>query len=131
MPIYLYKNLGTGEIKEVLQNMDEEHIYIENGIMFERVFTTPQTVIDSIYNINPRSSQEFVRKTGLRKGKLNDLFQLSAELSEKRKSKDGIDYIERKSWDNYEKSRVKTKHPQRLKQELTAKIKKLGADIEL
>lgn len=112
--------------------MNDEHKFFgDDGEEWNRVFDVPGAVIDSVFNIDPRSSQEFVRKTGLRKGKLNDLFQLSAELSEKRKSKDGVDGVESKSWENYEKTRPKTKHPSRLKQELKGKISKLGANIEL
>ena len=132
MPTYIYRDLESGETKEVIQRMDEEHVYFENGIMFERVFTVPHPpVIDSISNINPFSPKEYVHATGKKKGTLGDLFTASAELSEKRTASAGVDHIKESSWKNYEKSRPNSVHPSRAKQLMKENIKKLGADISL
>ncbi len=131
MPDYDFQH-PDGRIITLHQSVHDKHEYIDDeNVEWKRVFYPPQTRVDSIFNIDPRSPQEFVRKTGQHKGKLNDIFQLSAELSEKRKSKDGVDGVERKSWDNYEKARPKTVHPGRKKQELKGRLSKLGADIDL
>lgn len=109
-----------GRIMTLFQSMQEKHQYIDHeGVEWKRIFESPGAIIDSIFNIDPKSSQEFVRKTGKRTGKLNDLFQLSAELSEKRAQKEGKDVLKEKSWDKYENSRSKgTVHPGRKKQQL-------------
>lgn len=123
---YDYQNPKTGQIITIYQSMASDHKYIDDdGLEWERKFSIPNAVIDGVFNIDPNDRQEFVRKTGLRKGKMNDLFQLSAELSEKRKQKDGIDVIKEKSMDNYEKSRVKgTVHPSRKKEKLKEALAK-------
>ena len=48
MPIYIYKNPDTEEYKEVIQTMNEEHIYIDEfGLEWKRVFTVPHASIDT------------------------------------------------------------------------------------
>ena len=120
MPQYDYQCPNTGRIITIHQTMNEKHIYIDSdGIEWKRIFNLMQLpIIDGVFNIDPHNSQEFVRKTGMRKGKMNDLFQLSAELSEKRKSKEGFDKIEERSMDRYENSRKNTVHPERKKRQL-------------
>ena len=100
--------------------MDKDHKYIdEDGVEWNRIFSKPNAVIDGVFNIDPNDRNEFVRKTGKVKGRLNDIMQLSAELSEKRVAKEGKDPVKLKNWENYEKSRVKgTLHPDRKKEKL-------------
>ena len=46
MPIYIFQNPNTKEIKEIIQSMNEEHIYIDsNGLKWDRIFASPQTSI--------------------------------------------------------------------------------------
>lgn len=120
MASYDFQNPKTGQIITIYQSMASDHKYIDdNGLEWERKFSVPNAVIDGVFNIDPNDRQEFVRKTGTRKGKMNDLFQLSAELSEKRAAKEGKDPVKLKNWENYEKSRVKgTYHPDRKKEKL-------------
>ena len=47
MPIYLFKNPKNGKVKEVFQSMNSDHIYSEDGVKWERVFTVPQASIDT------------------------------------------------------------------------------------
>jgi len=65
-----------------------------------------------------------VKATGERRGKIKDLLQLSAELSEKREKKIGVDPVKLKSWNNYEKKRVKSVHPERRKQQFKEAVGK-------
>ena len=123
-----------GRIISIYQGMNDEHVYTdEEGVEWSRVFTRPNAVIDSIFSMNPNDSKGFVDKTGkMRNGKIGDLFQLSAEMSEKRTSKEGIDRQKIKSWENYESKRPKTTHPDRKKQQLKetfAKNKVFDIDI--
>lgn len=102
MPIYLFKNPESGKIVHVIQRMSEAHVYSENGVQFERVFTIPNTYIDE----NIDTSQKFVEKTGSMKGTLGEIWDYSQELSEKRaKSNGGVDPIRKKAEDKYSKKR--------------------------
>ena len=53
MPIYLYENPDTGEVKEIVQRMSEPHIYIEHGITWRLVFCIPQESQVTIGNLDP------------------------------------------------------------------------------
>lgn len=107
MPVYLYLNEETGEIKEIVQSMMEEHVYSEDGINWKRVFTVPKTSIDT--KIDPFSANEFIRKTN-KKGTVGEVMDLSSELSEKRAEKTGEgDPVKKKLFNDYEK-RVGKKH---------------------
>lgn len=102
MPIYLYQNEETGEVKEILQSMNEEHVYFENGLQWKRVYTVPSASIDT--NINPFSEKEFVEKTGTKRGTIGDVMDLSSELSQKRAELNGKeDPVKRKMFNDYEK----------------------------
>lgn len=124
-----------GRVIAIHQPMESEHKYVDaEGVEWSRLFSNPSAIIDSVFSIDPNNSQEFVRKTGQRSGKLNDIMQLSAELSEKRKQKDGIDVFKERSMDRYEQSRVKgTQHPDRKKQklqEIFGKNKHFDVDVD-
>lgn len=109
MPIYLYKNPKTGEIKEVVQLMNEKHEFIEDGVEWKRVFTSPNASIDT--KVDASDKNKFIEKTGNMKGSLGDLLDYSSELSEERakRSESGEDPVKRKHFDEYEK-RVGKKH---------------------
>lgn len=113
MPLYIFENPETGEIKEILQSMTEEHIYSENGIQWNRVWTTPQVAID--VKIDPFSKKQFVDKTN-KPGTYGDLMDRSAELSEARAEKNGgVDPIKQKFFDDYAKKRGGKRHPEESK----------------
>lgn len=112
MPLYIYENKETGEIREVFQNMKDKHEYfgeVGNEDSWKRVFTVPQASIDS--EIDPFKPSDFVEKTGKKKGSYGDVLDRSAELSEKRADLNGgIDPIKRKYFDDYSKERNGAKH---------------------
>lgn len=127
MPIYLYKNPKSGKVKEVIQRMNEDHVYFdESGLQWERVFTVPQASVDS--QINPSDAISYVEKTKNMKGSYGDLMDYSKELSEKRAEKNnGIDPLKKKAYEEYSKKRRGIKHPQEIKEN----AKKFdGANIE-
>jgi len=101
MPLYLFRHPDTEEVIEVLQKMTDEHSHVdENGVKWERVWTSPNANVDG--NINPYSATDFVNKTNNMKGSLGDVWDLSKEMSEKRKTKDGRDDIFEKHDDKRE-----------------------------
>lgn len=111
MPIYLYKNPKTDEIIEVYQGMNDEHVYSEGGVNFDRVLTVPQASIDS--QIDPNNPHQFAEKVGKSKGTYGDLLDRSKELSQKRADKIGAeDPIRRAHFDKYSKERKGRKHPE-------------------
>jgi hypothetical protein len=104
MPSYLYRHPKSGKTVEIFQSVNEPHIYSENGVEFERVWTVPQASFDT--NIDPFSSQAFVEKTGKpNKITVGDLWDRSAELSAKRKEKLGRDPIKEKHEKQYKADR--------------------------
>lgn len=112
MPDYLYENPDTGEIISVAQGIDEEHSYSEEGKVFNRVFTVPNASIDS--DVDPFSAQQFTEKTKNMKGSMGDIWDYSAELSQKRKeSNDGVDPIRKKSEEKYSKKRKGMKYKEK------------------
>lgn len=108
MPLYLYSHPETGETKEIIQSMKEDHVYFEDGIQWKRIFTVPTASIDT--KIDPFSQRQFIEKTGNKKGTVGNMMDLSAELSQKREQLNGKeDPIKRKHFSDYEK-KVGKKH---------------------
>lgn len=112
MPIYLYENPKTGEIKEVIQRMTENHIYSENGIDWRRVFSVPQAAQVSIGNLDPFDKRAFIERTGqMRNITQGDLWDLSGELSRKREKKRGKDPVKEQTVKAYERKTGGKAHP--------------------
>jgi hypothetical protein len=107
MPIYLYKNPETGEVKEIIQTMSETHEYFEDGLEWKRIFLSPNASIDT----KGVTDQQFMEKTGNMKGTLGEMMDYSEDLSKERasKSETGEDPVKRKFYNDYEK-RVGKKH---------------------
>jgi hypothetical protein len=112
MPIYIYQNTKTKEVREIIQSMNDEHVYKgENGNeSWDRIFTVPTASIDS--KIDPFSADQYVRATGNKKGTYGDLLDKSKELSAKRAEITGAtDPIKDKFYKDYSKKRNGAKHP--------------------
>lgn len=123
MPIYIFKNPDTEEYKEIVQTMNEEHIYIDEfGLQWQRVFTIPNASIDT--KEDAWNHNQFVEKTGKMKGTVGDVLDYSAELSEKRaEANGGEDPIKRKAFNDYEKKVGKKHISDRKKTIETSRIK--------
>jgi predicted nucleic acid-binding Zn ribbon protein len=117
MPIYIYFNPETDEYKEILQKMSDAHEYFgENGDekTWKRIFTVPNASFDS--KIDPFKTEDFVRKTGGKKGTYGDLLDKSAELSHQRSEMaGGVDPVKEKYYKDYAKKRRGAKHPSQMK----------------
>ena len=109
MPQYCFEHPTTGEVKQIFIPISAaERTYSEDGVVWNRVWTVPQASFDSVYDCD--SPKDFAAKTANKRGSLGDLWSKSAELSEKRAKRDGIDPIRQKHLQNYHKKTGK-KHP--------------------
>jgi len=109
MPIYIFKHPETEEYIEVVQTMNEAHVYTdEEGVEWKRVFTIPNASIDT--KEDAWNKNQFVEKTGKMKGTVGDVLDYSAELSARRaEANGGEDPVKRKVFNDYEK-RTGKKH---------------------
>ena len=59
MPTYIYKHPDLDEYVEVIQRMNDEHIYFdEEGTQWKRVLTAPQVNAERIGTIKPFDTQK-------------------------------------------------------------------------
>tara|TARA_R100000479_G_C6301850_1_gene170576 strand:+ start:34 stop:414 length:381 start_codon:yes stop_codon:yes gene_type:complete len=102
VPIYVYKHPEEELYEEVVQGMNDPHVFSKDGIEWQRVFLSPNAAISS--NDDPFNSNAFVDKTANMKGTLGDMMSYSQELSEKRAAKlGGEDPVRAKHFKDYEK----------------------------
>lgn len=113
MPFYLFYNPKTHEIKEVKQKINDPHVYNENGIEWDRIFTVPNASVDT--KVDPFSSNEFKNKTEKKKMTVGDMWDASKEASLKREQKAGVDKIKEKHFKDYSKKRRGIEHPESFK----------------
>ena len=135
MPLYLYENKETGEVVEVLQGMSELHEY--HGIngrekgLWRRVFVNPNLSFDT--NVDEYSDKSFVTSAQNKNYTYGELFDKSAEASEKRAQKNGVDPVKQKQYADYSKMTNGKLHPQQMKEnweKTKAKADKAGLKIE-
>ena len=117
MPIYLYQNKDTEEIREVIQSMNDVHEYYgdeetaESG--WERVYTIPTASIDT--KQDPFSTNQFLDVTKSKKGTYGNMLDYSRELSDKRASiVGGPDPIKEEYYKQYSKDRRGAKHQDKI-----------------
>jgi hypothetical protein len=131
MPIFLYSNPETNELREIVQSVHEEHIFIdENGLQWQREFTIPTATVSSIAKIDPHNKNSFMDVTSKKAGTLGDMMDLSKELSQKREKIDGKDKLKDEYYKNYSKSHDKKDHPDIKKQKLKDKLSKKSSMFE-
>ena len=127
MPLYLYQNKKTGEIREVLQSMNEVHEYNGekgNEKSWKRIFTIPQASIDT--KQDPFSTNDFLDRTRSKKGTYGNMLDYSKELSEKRASvMGGVDPVKQNYYKEYSKNRRGAKHPDTFKKSFETKNVKI------
>jgi len=110
MPLYTYEHPENGKTIDLIQSMNDKHIYVDDsGLKWNRVFYSPQTSIDA--EIDPFDKQAFKDKTNNKKGTYGDFLDKSKELSQKRKDKCGYDPIQKKFFKEYSSKRRGVKHP--------------------
>jgi len=113
MPVYAFIHPETEEEIELVQKMDEPHVYVdETGVEWKRKWESPNAQIDS--DIDPFDAKAFSRKTHDKKGTMGELFDQSKELSEKRKQKLGYDPVKEKHLKKYSEERRGRKIPKHM-----------------
>ena len=105
MPEYIYEHPETGEQVIVLQSIHEEHAYEIDGVAYDRVYTIPNTSMDT--QIDPHSAKDFREKA---KGTIGDLWDQSAEASAKRAERHGEDPVKKQYYKDYAEKRQGAKH---------------------
>lgn len=136
MPLYLYENEKTGEVVEVLQGMNELHEYHgangrEKGL-WRRVYVNP--TISSDTQIDAFNSHNFANSVANKNDSYGDLFNRSAEASEKRAQRYGKDPVKEKYYADYNKMTNGKLHPQQQKEKFNKAVEKAdkaGIKIEL
>lgn len=109
MGIYLYENPKTGRVVEVVQGMNDVHEFTdEQGIKYARVFLSPLTSVDT--KVDPWSKKDWMKRTNKHMS-VGDMMDESAQLSEKRAAKAGLDPVKQKVFDAYKKKTGKN-HPE-------------------
>lgn len=127
MPVYIYQHPETKETKEVFQEMNAKHVYFEDGVEWNRVFTPFRISIDN--KLDPFSESDFMKKTENKKGTIGDWQDISKELSEKREKIAGVDPVKENLFSDYEKKTGK-KHVVKVKEEAKKELDKLGFEYE-
>lgn len=113
MGIYIFENPNDpSQVKEIFQNINDEHVYCENGVKWNRVFTCPTASVDT--NIDPFSSKDFAEKTGSKRGTLGDMYDRAKEASEKREKILGHDPIKEAHDKKYSEKRGGRKRPKKI-----------------
>lgn len=121
MPQYSYRHPETGEIKEIIQGMNENHAYFEDGVEWQRQFTVPQATINA--KINPFSESQFSDKIAATKGTIGDVQDRSSEMSQRRAEQNGgVDPIRQKYFNDYAAKRKGKRHSLETKEKLSKTI---------
>jgi len=108
MPLYSYKHPKKEEYIEIVQTMNEDHIYVDkNGIEWERVFLIPNAAISSKID---GSQENFNSYFDNKKGTLGDAFDASKEAALKREKIYGHDPVQKKFFKEYSEKRKGLKH---------------------
>ena len=132
MPYYLFENVNKKKETLLFFHMNDAPkigsiITDEDGNQLKRLATKPNAAIDSIEGC-PFDKNNFIKATNKKGETFGSMWDKSKEFSERRKEKDGIDYVEQ----NYNKKReeqtgIPTKSEKTKKAE--EKLKKLGVKI--
>lgn len=129
MPYYIFFNPNNlSEKIELFFHMNDNKEYIKNGIKWKREYIISQVSIDQKWD--SLNSKDFVNKSRNKKGTVNDLFEKSAELSEKRTKLMGRDEKKKSWYDNWQQRRRGKCHPDVLKQKGKEDLAKKGVILE-
>ncbi len=115
MPNYIFSNPSDPlEFIEVFFHMNDEKVFIKDGVKWNREWTIPEASFD--IKCDPFNSKQFVQKTS-KGGKLGELYSRSEELSQRRAAKNGgVDTVKENFYSKWSKDRRGRVHPDKLKQ---------------
>jgi len=137
MPLYLYENKETEEVREVFQGMNDTHEYDgEDGSeksLWRRVYVNPGLSFDT--NMDAFDSKSFINSTVNKNDTYGDLQNRAAEASEIRAQKNGgKDPVKEKYYEDYKKKTNGKIHPAEQKEKFkkaVEKADKAGIKIDL
>lgn len=132
MPLYIYKHPDKEEYTEVVQTMNEEHVYFDKeGLQWKRVFTKPTMSIDT-QKVDKYSAKDFVKYTANKAGTVGEIMDAAKEMSEARAAENGgVDPIKEKYYEQYAKDRKGQQHPDIAKRDMIKALDKKGIEVEL
>lgn len=110
--IYQYRNPETGQIVEVIQGMNDKHVYKENGIIFDRIWLPAQIAMQG-FKVDPFNVKDFVKKTD-KPGTVGEVMDRAEEWRDKRIAKEGYDQFAIDDEAKYSKARRGLKIPKKL-----------------
>ena len=112
MPLYLFKHPDKEEFVDVLQGMNDEHVYFdEDGVEWERRWTVPQACVSSYSSIDPFDTRKAAEVSGNKKGSVGDLWDLSKEMGERREDKLGHEDPKKRAYfEKYKRENNGAKH---------------------
>ena len=110
MPVYIFEHPKTKEVREILQKMNDDHVYVdEDGVKWDRIFTIPAAGIDG--RNDSISPKDFVEKTRGKGMTVGDMWDAAAQASEERSKILGKDPMKEKYFKEYSEKRNDMKHP--------------------
>jgi hypothetical protein len=108
MPEYIYKHPEREEYIELIQSVNDEHVFHdEDGLKWDRSYTPINFSTHS--KIDAFDKVAFTDKTGKMKGTYGDMLDYSKELSIEREERLGYDPVKKSYFEKYEKE-VGNKH---------------------
>ena len=101
MPLYVYQHPVTEEYIEIIQGMNDDHVYgDEEGVEWNRVFFSPNASFDT--EVDPYNHSDFMKATANKKGTIGDMMDYSKELSHRRAEKEGKDPVKEKFYKDHQ-----------------------------
>ena len=126
MPIYQYYNVANeDEKRDFIFSMkdDKPEVLEADGIQWKRDWSSIRVQAKIDGKLSCWAINKWTEKTGRMKGKMGDLMDLSAELSERRAHETGgVDPVKEKVFENYAKTHRGHKHPDIIKKNLEREI---------
>ena len=112
MPIYVFQHPTTDETVEVVQKMNDPHVFVDkDGTEWDRIFQSPNMAINDNLISADTTAEQFAQKTAGKNYNLGEMWDLSAELSQKRAQARGKDHVKEKASKAYTKKCKGKRHP--------------------
>ena len=127
MPLYEFEKVSDPKITETFYFPCKDAPKIggfhtdENGVEWKRILTVFNAPMDTVASIDPFNQNDFIEKTGKKKGTFGDILDASKELSEKRKKERGEDPVQKKYFEEYKKKRHGVQHLEERRQKKVEK----------
>lgn len=105
MPIHSFVHEASGETIDVYVPASapapEHQLQVRDGREYRRVYAAPLAAKDTQYG--DASLKDFSRKTSDKSGlKVGDMWEISREMSDRRRQRDGVDVVRERYYEKYE-----------------------------